>query len=83
MHTTEVIHFSKLSNGQFCAVIRCCGNASTDWSHTMAAEVVADDIKRGSSIGIARQQCADLHEAAIKAESALINEVSAPPVEHP
>lgn len=83
MHTTEVIHFQKLSNGLFCAVIRCCGNASTDWSHTMAAEVVADDQKRFASIGEARQKCADLHEAAQQAELKLINEVSAPPVEHP
>lgn len=82
-HTTEVIHFQKLSNGQFLAVIRCCGNASTDWPHTMAAEVVADDTKRFASIGKARTDCAALHESAIQAELKLINEVSAPPVEHP
>jgi hypothetical protein len=48
----------------------------------MAAEVVADDQKRFTSIGKARQDCADLHEAAIQAELKLINEVSAPPVTH-
>lgn len=82
MHTTEIVYFQKLSNGQFLAVIRCCGNASTDSPHVMAAEVVADDEKRFASIGKARQDCAELHEKALQAELKLINEVSAPPVTH-
>lgn len=82
-HSTEVVSFKKLSSGKFSLTVRCCGNASTDWPHEMTAEDLADDDKRFASITKARQDCADLHEAAQQAESKLINEVSAPPVEHP
>lgn len=81
-HVTEVVGFKKLSSGKFSLMIRCCGNPSTDWPHEMTAEDVADDEKRFASIGEARQKCAELHEAAQQAEQKLINEVSAPPVEH-
>ena len=81
-HTTEVIHFQKLSNGQFLAMVRCCGNPSTDWPHVMAAEVLADDEKKKASIQYAREQCAKLHDAAQQAELQLINEVSAPAQTH-
>lgn len=74
-HTTEIVHFQKLSNGQFLAMVRCCNNPSTDWPHVMAAEVLADDEKKKASISFAKQKCAELHEAAQKAELSLINEV--------
>lgn len=78
-HSTEIVHFQKLSNGQFLATVRCCNNPSTDWPHVMAAEVVADDAKKLASIADARKKCADLHEAAQQAELKLINEVTAEP----
>lgn len=74
-HTTEIVKYEKLSNGHFAVVVRCCGNASTDWSHTMAAQVASDPHKRSASINEARQKCADLHDHAIKAEHALIEEM--------
>ena len=75
MHTTEVVASQKLSNGQFCVIIRCCNNPSTDWTHTMAAEVLADPDKRAASIGKAREWCSQLHQQAMDAEIAALNEM--------
>jgi hypothetical protein len=74
-HTTEVVKYEKLSNGQFAVTIRCCGNASTDWSHTMAAEVAADPERRAASLAEAKQSCAALHQHALDAEAGLIQEM--------
>lgn len=75
MHTTEIVEFKKLSSGQMSALIRCCGNASTDHWHTMAVEVAGDPTSRKASLGEARETIAIQHEAAIQAESGLLDEV--------
>lgn len=74
-HSTEVVRYEKKSNGQFAVIIRCCGNASTDHPHTMAAEVAADADKRVLSITGAREFCAKQHQAALDAEAALLEEM--------
>lgn len=74
-HSTEVVEYKKLSNGQFSVKIRCCGNASTDWTHTMAADVAADSVKRATSIDAARVNASNLHEKAMLAENALLDEM--------
>lgn len=76
-HTTEVVEYKKLSNGQFAVIIRCCGNASTDWSHTMAAEVASDSTRRTASLDTARGACSALHQHALDAEAALLSEMGA------
>lgn len=81
-HITEIVAFQKLSSGQFVAIVRCCNNISTDWPHTMAAEVAADDIKRAASISQAREWCSQQHQSAMDAEAKLLSEVGKT-VEHP
>lgn len=70
MHTTEIIRYEKLSNGQFAVIIRCCGNAGTDHAHTMAVSQSAED--RAKSIAGARAAVAKQHEDAIQAEMHVI-----------
>jgi hypothetical protein len=81
-HSTEIVEVKKLSNGQISALIRCCGNASTDHWVTMAVEVAADSEERKAYLESERQKVADQHEASHKATDGLINEVSALPVTH-
>ena len=72
IHTTEIVEFKKLSNGQFAICIRCCGNPSTDSWHTMAADVMATSKKKKESVGLAQKKVAKEHDDAIKAEAAAI-----------
>ena len=71
-HQTEIVGYKKINNGQFAVCIRCCGNASTDSWHTMAANVMADPKKRKDSIKAARARTAKAHGDALKAEEAAI-----------
>ncbi len=82
-HTTEIVEYKKVANGLVAALIRCCGNASTDHWHTMAVSVAADPVTRAASIAPQRDFVAAQHEQAIQAEAGLIDDVTAPPVEHP
>lgn len=81
-HTTEIIEYRKVSNGQVAARIRCCGNASTDHWHTMAVSVASDPAARAASLGQQRDFVATQHDQAIQAESGMIDEVNAEPKEH-
>lgn len=81
-HTTEIVEYKKLSNGLVAALIRCCGNASTDHWHTMAVSVAADPVTRKASIEPKREFVSQQHEQAILAESGLIEDIHAAPVEH-
>lgn len=69
-HTTEIVEYKKLSNGQFSVLIRCCGNSSTDHWHTMA--FVADPIQREQNLNAEREKVAMEHEAAITGEAAAL-----------
>lgn len=71
-HTVEVVRYEKLSSGQFSVCFRCCGNPSTDSSHTMDAKVMADKKKRKESLDAARELVAKNHDAALKAEEAAL-----------
>jgi hypothetical protein len=81
-HTTEIVEYKKISNGQVSCLIRCCGNASTDHWHTMAVSVASDPVARAASLAPQRDFVANQHEQANKAESGMIDEVNAPPKEH-
>ena len=72
-HTTEIVGYKKLSNGQMNVVIRCCGDPSTDWNHTMAAEVLATPEKRSKSIDAARQLAVKAHQERVDAEAAAVS----------
>lgn len=74
-HSTEVVRYEKKSNGQFAVTIRCCGNASTDHPHTMAAEVAADPERRRKSMDEQREFCAQQHQHALDGEAALMEEM--------
>lgn len=66
-HTTEVVEYKKLSNGQYAYCIRCCGNASTDsWQTLDAATPEAD---RATAIQAAHARVAQEHQAAMDAQS--------------
>lgn len=71
-HTTEIVGYEKLSNGQFAVYIRCCGNASTEYRHTMAGSVMASPQKRKASIKGARLRAVEEHENSLKAEAAAV-----------
>jgi len=74
-HTTEIVKYEKLSNGQFAVTIRCCANPATDHAHTVAAELAGDGNKLAASLSAAREFCAAQHENAEKAAAALLGEV--------
>jgi hypothetical protein len=80
-HTTEIVRWEKKGNAIVEYVIRCCGNASTDWAHPMAVSVASDPDKKKSSLDEARQKCAALHEQAQQAELAALDDVGTT-VEH-
>ncbi len=80
-HTTEIVAYKKLSNGQMAVVIRCCGDASAEWTHTMAAAVLADPAKRSASIDAARQLAVKAHQERMDAEAAAV-ELMGEQVEH-
>lgn len=67
MHTTEIIKYEKLSNGQFAVIIRCCGNAGTDHPHTLPVSQSAEE--RAKSIADQRALVAKQHEDSIQAEA--------------
>ena len=69
-HQTEIVGYEKISNGQFAVYFRCCGNALTEYRHTMAGTVMADPKKRKASIKAARLRTAKEHDDALKAEEA-------------
>lgn len=71
-HATEIVSCEKVGKAQFTITIRCCGNPDTDWRHTMAASVMADEQKRNESITWARMQAAKLHEDTTLAADALV-----------
>ena len=72
-HTTEIVAYKKLSNGQYSYCIRCCGNASTDSWHTMDA--ATDPTSRAASISAARVRVATEHEATTQAETEIVEEM--------
>ena len=61
-HTTEIVEFKKISNGQFSYLIRCCGDQSTDHWHTLGVNV-ADRI---ASLQVAREYVAAQHEKSLE-----------------
>lgn len=71
-HQTEIVGYKKINNGQFALCIRCCGIASTDSWHAMAASVMASPKAKKDSIKGARARTAKAHEDALKAEEAAI-----------
>ena len=73
-HTTEIVNARKES-GQVRLTIRCCGNPSTDFVHTMLADAFYDPEKRAESIAGAHKQCAKQHEASLTAENVILEEV--------
>ena len=72
-HTTEVIGYRKISNGQFAIDITCCGVHKH--THTVIAEAVSTPDKRDSSIEFARNLAAQNHEQAQQAEKHLLEAV--------
>ena len=68
-HITDIVKYEKLSNGQVSIVVRCCGNAHTDYSHVMAVEVAANSETLKASINGARERCAVLHQQAQDSET--------------
>lgn len=68
-HTTEVVSYQKLSNGQAAVVIRCCGNASTDFPHTFS--FTGDAAQRAQNLQSAHGQCAQQHQAQIDSDAGL------------
>lgn len=82
-HTTEIVEYKKLSNGLVAALIRCCGNASTDHWHTMAVQIASDPVARKASLDPKREFVAAQHEHALLSESGLIEDIHADPIEHP
>jgi len=80
-HETEIVKFEKLSNGQFSITIRCCGNASTDYTHAMDAGVLANPEKKQNSITDARLRVSMQHDKVQQAEQALI-ELAGETVKH-
>ena len=71
-HTTEIVEYKKLSNGQFSFCVRCCGDAGTDSWQTMAAAVMAVKKQREASIKKQRLRVSEEHELALKAEAAAV-----------
>lgn len=71
-HHTEIVGYKKVNNGQFAVCIRCCGNASTDSWHAMAASVMAVKKQREASIKKQRVRVSEEHELALKAEAAAV-----------
>lgn len=71
-HTTEVVEYKKLSNGQFAICVRCCGNAGTDSRQTMVASVMAVKKQRDALIKKLRARVSEEHELALKAEAAAV-----------
>lgn len=61
-HTTEIVSYKKLSNGQFALLFRCCNNPSTDYWHTLD-----NGADRTASIADAHKRCADEHAKAVTA----------------
>lgn len=72
-HITEISGYRKLSNGQFCIDVTCCG--VHQHPHTVLADAVDTPEKRDASIEYARNDAAKKHEAAIQAEKNLLGEV--------
>jgi len=72
-HSTEIIEYKKLSNGQFAVRIRCCGNESTDHWHTMV--FLHDPVERAANLEKIKQLVADQHEAARQTESEFIGKM--------
>jgi hypothetical protein len=66
-HTTEIVEWKQVNDGQFSVMVRCCGDASTDSWHTMAANVVTDDARRQESINAHLAFVSGNHEAALRA----------------
>ena len=71
-HTTELVGYKKLSNGQFAVCIRCCGNPASDSWHAMAASVMAVKKQRDASIKKQRVRVSEEHENSLKAEAAAV-----------
>lgn len=71
-HSSEIVAYKKLSNGQFSFCVRCCDNPSTDSWHTVSGDIMATPKKRKESISGAMMKVAKEHEAAIKAEEAAV-----------
>jgi hypothetical protein len=66
-HTTEIIAVVKLGNGQIRATIRCCGNASTDYMHTM--DYAGDAAQRLANLNSAQAKCAENHQSQMDLET--------------
>ena len=71
-HTTEIVEYKKLSNGQFSFCVRCCGDAGTDSWQTMAASVITAKKQRDALIKKLRLRVSEEHEKALKAEAAAL-----------
>lgn len=72
-HTTEIVQYKKLSNGQFSYCVRCCGNQSTDSWHTL--DFSGDPAERARALDAARQRVASEHDAAVKAEAEILEQM--------
>lgn len=66
-HTTEVVKYEKLSNGQYSYCIRCCGNASTDSWNTL--DVTSPETDRAQAMQAAHARVAQEHQASIDAQA--------------
>lgn len=67
-HTTEIVAYKKLSDGQFALCVRCCNDTMHDSWHTVDATVMLDPVKYAASLDAHRDKVAASHEVAVQAE---------------
>lgn len=72
-HSVEILEYRKLSDGQFAALARCCGDDMHRSWHTMGSPVICDQSKLNDSISWFVNRVASQHEAALQADVALQN----------
>lgn len=67
-HTTEIVAYKKLSDGQFAVCVRCCDDTDHDSWHTVDATTLLDPEKYAASLDAHRDKVATGHAVAVQAE---------------